>query len=243
MSWKHHVTSFLMLYGFCSACSALGIDKLSGELDVAKGFKSVTSFTVFNDRDETIFVTSRGLTWDMDRMGQLTTAPSNDLEIFPPVVKVMAGDSAVFKIRYVGPLIEGEGHYRLMFSEVRIPRQGEANEKLADIQTLTPDVGIGMAITVPLYVSDFSKQEGTLEGVSASYSQSGKRLSLLVKNDGDHHINIRQHSINGVSMAGLGIVLPHRERLFVLDISANVSSVVLGIVYRDKTRNINAIRE
>jgi len=242
MFWKHQVAG-LMLCSFCSVCPALGIDKVFGELDVARGFKSVTAFSVFNDRNQEIFVTSKGLSWDMDRSGQITTAPSNDLEIFPPALRVMPGDSATFKIRYIGNSMEGEGQYRVMFNEVLIPEHKKANDKLENIKTGGSNVGIGISITVPVYVSDLSKQERIFEGVTASYKQNGRKLSLLVKNVGGHHISIRECSVNGTPMPELGIVLSHHDRLFVLETTDTVSSVVLKLAYRDKTKDVSALRE
>jgi P pilus assembly chaperone PapD len=242
MSWKSRIFG-LALYISYSVCSALGVDKLVGELNVTKGFNKVITFTLFNDRDDTIFITSKGLAWDMDKLGNLSTVPSNDLEIFPPVHRVNPGDSAVFKVRYVGDSIEGEGLYRVMFNEILIPTPEKENEKLADIKTVTPNVGVGMAITVPVYVSDFSKKEKELVKVVASYKQNGRKLSLFVKNMGDSRINIRQYILNGTKINGLGTVLARHERLFNIDTTEAISSLVLQVVHHDKIENIIVIRE
>ncbi|WP_155740368.1 molecular chaperone [Burkholderia territorii] len=220
---------------------AFGIDKLSAELDVSRGFKSIATFVVFNDEsDETIFVTARGLKWDADDSGGLITTPSRDLEIFPSVQKIGPGSTAAFKVRYSGTPPQGEGSYRVLFTQVRLPsgpseHEGRLTKTMGEIDQ---GISVGLAMTVPIYVSDFSSKSNVLDQISASVVRMDNKSTLEVVNKGDRHVTITGYRLNGTAKPGLGVVLPGRSRDVPLDAQVPIQSLEVEVSSRGKTKTI-----
>ncbi|MGP8431799.1 hypothetical protein ACT2FY_01075 [Paraburkholderia fungorum] len=230
----------MMLFGIRSY--GFGIDRLSAELDASQHFKSVTSFVVFNDdSNETIFVTARALKWDLGSKGDMTTTPSEDLEMYPSVQKIRPGESGVFKVRYSGAPLTGEGNYRVLFTQIRIPGGVGTNED-GITSVIGQDVAVGLAMTVPVYVSDFSVKSDVLDHVVAKFSQKSDRMTIDVANGGNRHIVVKSYRVNGTQKLALGPVLANHERSFSVESSSSeaIKSVELEIIYRDKSKTITA---
>lgn len=240
--------SLLLFILMCSAMLsknsfAFGIDNLSANLDAGSNFKSVESFTLFNESgDSTAFVTAQGLTWKMTEDDQMLTKPTDDLQIFPPVMRIPAGGSGTFKVRYSGLPISGEGTYRISFKQIGIPNvpSGGKEAELSDL--INNQATVGMVLTVPVYVSDFSKKTDVLKQVSATFNQQEKSTELTVENGGDRHITILDYRINGVERGmGLGYLLAKHKHPFVLDVTDPVASVDIKVGYKDQSVWVKAV--
>lgn len=207
----------------CSpAAQAFGIDRLALELDAAPGFSAVDSLTVFNDsNDEAVFVKAQALKWDADLQGRFLTEPSSDLRILPSVQRVRPGDRGVFHVRYAGAPLKGEGSYRVLFQEVRIP-VGQLDAKPEEIDnTIRQGFSVGLAMSVPVYVADRSKPSDSLARLrlraQPAAGTDGAWL-LRVDNPGDRHVSLQRLRIDGVvHERPLGVVLAAREREFRLE--------------------------
>lgn len=236
----NHLAPLLLLC--CgSRTFALGVDKLSAELDASRGFKSVATFVVFNDdSDKPAFVTARALKWDADSKGTLTTTASQDLQIYPSVQKIAPGEQGTFKVRYAGPPVsDAEGNYRVFFTQIRLPSAGAASTQEGDLgMKVDQDVSVGLAMTVPVYVSDFSAKTDVLDQVSARLSQSGTSAKLDVRNNGNRHITITGYRLNGAQKPGLGVVLANHAREFQLEVGEPVKTLELDVSFRGRLKTI-----
>lgn len=220
---------------------AFGIDKLSAELDVSKGFKSVASFVLFNDTSESmIFATARALKWDMDKRGETQLVPSSDIRIYPSVQKIAPGESATFKVRYQGPPPTGEATYRVCFEEIQLPAGTTAKEGEITVTTSKGTAGlqIGIAMTVPVYVADFSSKTDVLNHVSARLVREGDKSVLEVDNAGDRHIAISAHRMNGTPGGALGVVLAKHQRMLPIAANDTIKELVLTVAYGTATREV-----
>lgn len=243
MKNKFQLTLGLCLSLFAVDSVALGIDKLAADLDAGLNFKGVASFTVFNDGGENLsYVMAEGLTWQMSETGDLLTAPTEALKIFPSVTRIPAGGSATFKVRYTGVPPSGEGAYRILFKEIAVPSPASGAKEAELANLITSASSVSMAITVPVYVSDFSKKSDVLNQVSATFTQQDNAARLSLDNGGDRHITILDYRINGTESAkGLGVVLAHLKRSFPLDTTDPVTSVEVKISYKDQTKWLSAV--
>lgn len=233
----------LCLALFAADSFAFGIDKLAANLDVGANFKSVASFLIFNDdSDKAAYVTAEGLSWEMNEGGQMTTKPSEDIQIFPSVIRIPAGGSATFKVRYTGSPPSGEANYRVLFKETVIPTVAQDSKEVKLSELINNTTSVGMAITVPLYVTDFTQKTDVLDHVSALFTSSDKSTQLIIDNGGDRHITITDYRINGKdSGKGLGIVLANLKRPFTLDALAPGASVDVKISYKEQSKWISAV--
>lgn len=216
------------LAALCSpSAQAFGIDKLALQLDAAPGFSAVDSLTVFNDsNEEAVFVKAQALKWDSDLQGQLIVTPSTDLRILPSVQRVKPGDRGVFHVRYAGAPLKGEGAYRVLFQEIRIPA-GNLDEKPEEMDnTIRQGFSVGMAMTVPVYVADRSKATDTLAQVKLRATRTDGAWLLRVDNPGERHVALSRYRVDGVlHERPLGVVLAQREREFRLELPAGGSNL------------------
>lgn len=165
--------------------SAFGIDKLSLNVDRAADFSSVSTVVLFNSHDEPVYVTGRPVAWDNDVMGNMLTSPTADLAISPPVVRISGKGAATFTVRYVGPKKNGEGAYRAVFDEVRVPVIETGNDISASPMT---EITTGIVISIPVFVSDFADKGVSFKDVTAALHRTESGASIVVKNGGNLHV-------------------------------------------------------
>lgn len=163
---------------------ALGIDKLSLEIDANGKFSSASQVVLFNDTNDTVYVTGRPLAWRSDEAGTLTTQPTTDLAISPATARISAQGAAVFSVRYVGPKKEGESTFRASFRETRMPAL-DADETG---QGVGARVLAGIVVTIPVFVSDFASRTPAFRDVEATFRRTGQDATLSVNNGGDRHV-------------------------------------------------------
>lgn len=233
-----------ILMAVANSSHALGIDKLSAELDASKGFKSVATLVVFNDETkETVFVTARALKWSMGKNGEYETESTQDLSVYPSVQKVRPGENAAFKIRYNGKPVKDEASYRIYFSQIKLPT-GQSNPD-GNLKKATEEVDqsvlVGLAMTVPVYVSDFSLKSNIGKDVAATYSMKDGKVMLDVVNHGTQHVTIKKYRVNDADKPALGVVLAGGERLFPIESAEPVKKLDLEITSRDDSATIHAV--
>ncbi|MDN6884681.1 hypothetical protein QMO14_13845 [Variovorax sp. CAN2819] len=163
---------------------ALGIDKLSLEIDANGKFSSASQVVLFNDTNDTVYVTGRPLAWNSDEAGALTTQPTTDLAISPATARIPAQGAAAFSVRYVGPKKEGESTFRASFRETRMPALDPDNAG----QGVGAQVLAGIVVTIPVFVSDFASRAPAFKGVEATFRRTGQDAMLSVKNGGSRHV-------------------------------------------------------
>ncbi|MBR7780222.1 hypothetical protein [Undibacterium rugosum] len=220
-------------------CCAFGVDKLKLDLDASKGFKKVEQITIFNDTsDEEIFVTAKSFSWAMDVKNALLLGPTSDIEIFPSMQKIPARGTATFKVRYSGAELKGEKTYRLRFDQISVPKALSTDPSDTSLKSVVEGKSVvGMAITVPVYVVDFSQKSDAAEKVSAMMkSEASGELTVHVDNVGDRHVEIAAVRIDGVTQkSSLGVVLAKSTRIFPLS-TAKVKKVELNVTCGDSSQ-------
>ncbi|WP_186053797.1 molecular chaperone [Burkholderia gladioli] len=232
-----------LLMAIANQSFALGIDKLYAELDASKGFKSVSTLVVFNDESkETVFVTARALKWSLDKDGKYETESTQDLSIYPSVQKIRPGENGAFKIRYNGSPVKSEANYRIYFSQIKLPNaqsipDGNLSKATEEVEQ---SVLVGLAMTVPVYVSDFSVKSDLRKQVTATYSIKDGKVMLDVINHGLRHITIKKYRVNGLDKQALGVVLAEGERLFQIESPEPVKRLDLEIASRDDSITLQA---
>ncbi|KVT78153.1 hypothetical protein WK58_09290 [Burkholderia ubonensis] len=233
----------ILLLAVASRGFAFGIDKMSADLDASKGFKAIDSFVLFNDDGKSsVFVTARAYHWDMDEHNAITMTPSEDIQIYPSVQRIQPGDNATFKIRYKGPLpLKGEGNYRIVFNDIRLPTgTPQKADGTSILETTGSNIEVGIQMSVPVYVSDFSEKSDVMDHVSAHFTQQGHTVSMTVDNEGDRHVTIKGLRINGSDRPGVGPVLAHHKRVVTLDVADPVKGLSLDLSYRGQSKQIVA---
>ncbi|MGN4152050.1 hypothetical protein ACS0Y3_16865 [Burkholderia gladioli] len=222
---------------------AMGVDKVAIQLDTSRGFKGVGSITIFNEEvDQPVFVTAKPLKWEMSKDGQSHLEPTQDLTIYPSVQRVRPGENAAFKVRYNGAPIKQEGNYRILFTQVKLPvgksmPDGQLNKTSEEV-----DQGllVSLALTVPVYVDDFSIKSDLKSQVKATFLKKDGKITLDVINNGPEHITIKKSRFDGVDGSPLGVVLAKSERQFVID-GKDPKKVELDLVARDASETIQAL--
>lgn len=213
--------------------NALGIDKRRADLDVSKSFKSIATFTVFNEgSNDDVFATARGMTWSSTEDNPVVMTPTDDMQIFPAVQRIPAGGSAQIKIRYAGPTVDGERAYRLMIAEVRVPKGMETDGKKSfeEISAASASGTVQTAMTVPVYVSDRVASKDLLSNLQYSWHRTDKDTLVVVKNPGRFHIEINGLRVNGVDKElALGPVLAEKTRIFAIKNDAPIERVEVQI--------------
>lgn len=233
------IISMRTAYGF-------GIDKLYGELDAAKSFRSVATFRIFNDsQNERIFVTARQMKWDMDGNGTYLLETSDDLKISPQIQQIAAGDSATFKVQYLGSDPIAEKAYRVYFTEILLPsdrrEESRAPEAFA-VDSVTSDMRAGISVSVPIYVSDLSKKDENQEHVKAHLLASCRHrddyASVEVNNSSKRRVTVLDYKIGSFESKGLGVVLDGHIRVFQLPCKGGDGDIWMNISDGDSTKRI-----
>ncbi|MDQ0012194.1 P pilus assembly chaperone PapD [Variovorax boronicumulans] len=163
---------------------ALGIDKLSLDIDANGKFSSSSQVVLFNDTNDVVFVTGRPLAWSSDDAGSLTTSPTTELVISPAMARIPAQGSATFSIRYIGPKKETEATFRAAFRETRMP----GLEGGGDTGGVGAQVLAGIVVTIPVFVSDYAAKIPAFKDVEASFRRNGQEAMLTVNNGGGRHV-------------------------------------------------------
>lgn len=169
---------------FMRPALALGIDKLSLEIDASGKFSSVAQVVLFNDTNDVVYVTGRPLAWNSDAAGELTTEPTTALAISPATARIPAQAAAVFSVRYVGPQRDGESTFRALFRETRMPALDPASE----LQGVGAQVLAGIVVTIPVFVSDFASRAPAFKDVEATFRRNGQTATVSVNNGSDRHV-------------------------------------------------------
>jgi P pilus assembly chaperone PapD len=243
-TFRHHkiILAFLFIIASIHRVSAFGIDKLSLNVDAAKGFSSVSQVVIFNDNDETVYVTGRSLTWDNDASGKMLTSPTGDLAISPPVARIPAKGSATFTVRYVGPERDGESSYRAAFKEIRMPAFESTNGTSDKVK---PQIMTGLMMTIPVFVSDFSYKVVPFKEITATLHRSENDITIVVRNGGSRHVIVESVRQGGTEIKRLhSTVFAEKEMRFdgikVLDTSQGIK---LDLSYGDETQHIDVSAE
>ena len=230
--------TLLLAASLTQRASAFGIDKLSLDVDASKDFSSVAKVVLFNDNDETVYVTGRALTWSNDVSGQMITAPTEDLAISPPVARIPAKGSTSFAVRYVGPKREGESSYRAAFKEVRVPALAPADRATGKVQ---PQIMTGLVMTIPVFVSDFAVKAVPFKNVTATFHRTGDEMAITVKNGGDRHVIVESVHLAGQEAKRLhSTVFAHKEiRYEGIKAPHTAQDVTLDLSYGKETQRID----
>ena len=227
---------------FSQVSFSFGIDRISAQLDVAGGFKSTETFVIFNDgRENAIFTTAKALKWETKPDGQMILTPSEDLQIFPSVQRIGAGESATFKVRYRGAPLQGEGYYRVLFEEIQLPTIGTTKGDENSIGTtsqISSAVTAGLAMTVPVYVSNFAVKADSLDRVTVRLVKEGSKLFAEVDNQTNRYIVITGCKVNGVESGPKGVVFALHKRLIAIDSDSTIKELSVTVSYGGASRNI-----
>lgn len=213
--------------------SALGIDKRRADLDVSKSFKSISTFIVFNEGNtEDVFATARGMKWDSTEDNPVVMTPTDELQIFPSVQRIPAGGSAQIKVRYAGPPVNGERTYRLMVTEMRIPKgmEDDGKKSFEEITAASASGTVQTAMTVPIYVSDRVEAKDLLTNLQYFFRKTETESLVVMKNPGSFHVEVTGLRINGVDKElALGPVLGGKTRFFPIKSEAAIDRVEVQI--------------
>ena len=221
---------------------AMGIDKLSLNIDASADFSAVTRVIVFNDSDETAYVTGRPVSWSNDETGKMLTSPTTDLTISPPMLKIPGNGSATFTVRYTGAPKQEEAAYRVVFKETRvpafIPEDNAAGAPPVQINT-------GFVMTIPAFVSNFSEKAPAFNGVTATFRRTGESMNVTVKNSGALHVVVESINLGGEVAKGLHSTVFARKTITYDGVKAPgpTQNVELKLTLGDATKSLTVTEE
>ncbi|TXC62130.1 hypothetical protein FSC37_22460 [Piscinibacter aquaticus] len=178
---KHMILGALLALSSMQSM-ALGVDKLLIDLDANGKFSASEKLTVYNDTgNDKIFVTAQVFQWSMDEDGAMKLTPTTDVKAFPTVQTIDPGATGNFRVRYVGAAPKGEAYYRVLLKEVRLPASVKNPDAVTEAEA---SLQVGISVTVPIYVSDYTNAKSALERVQLEIANVSGEKILRVDNQG-----------------------------------------------------------
>lgn len=172
-------------------------------------------FTIFNEGAADLDVQVRLMAWSQDGTGQDTYAETQDVLVFPQILKIPPGEERFVRVthRLTGPF-DREGTFRLFAEE--LPSQADVDAPLR----------FALQVSVPVLLQANIPRPSV---VPAGAEQRERALHVAVHNDGNRHARVGAIKVAGYDAAGAVVleaegsgwyVLSGVQRSFAVDLPA-----------------------
>ena len=174
------------------------------------GALRIGAVTVTSEDDHPLVFKNSPSTWTQNADGGDVYAPTTDLVVTPPLLRVETGEPRIVRIGTLREPGDVERSYRV-FLEEQAPANAESGGAT---------IAVVIKFGVPVFVAPRSEHVG---GSAEIVDRKPGRIALLIKNAGNVHFNVETVTANGVAIKDFSTwyLLPGTARRYELAIPAD----------------------
>ncbi|MBI2358336.1 MAG: molecular chaperone [Deltaproteobacteria bacterium] len=190
------------------------------------GSKGSDILQIKNESDGNLQVQIRAYEWRQDAEGKDVYSDTKDVIFFPRIVSLKQGEARIVRVGTKTPPGKQEKTYRMYIEEM----PGKETLQGTTLRTL-------LRIGIPVFLSPVTAEaRGTLAGLKA---EAGRKVSFVIKNQGNVHFMIRSIKMTGHSTDGSELFADESQGWY---LHAGAAKAITREVPKDVCPKINRIR-